>query len=311
MTGYGSAEGRLSGVTYAVEVSTVNNRYFKATLRLPETLGFLEGDIEKQLRQEVSRGTVNYVLRQKGAPAEALFEINEKALVTLLKRLGRISPSGGLEGKLDLGGLLALPGILSPAVPSGTLAGRIRRKVLAITQQAMKGIKAMRAAEGAALAADMEQHCRAIKANLEKIRLRSAGGPQQYAEKLRKRVGELLTAAKLKLNDETVAREVAIFADRADISEEVARLDSHLVQFEKGLTGNQPVSAKAPTKPKKQERRRAVAGQAGRKLDFICQEMLREANTIGSKACDADIVHLVVDIKCRIDRIKEQVQNVE
>jgi len=96
--------------------------------------------------------------------------------------------------------------------------------------------------------------------------------------------------AKLKLNDETVAREVAVFADRADISEEVSRLDSHLVQFEKGLKGSKAT---------------------GRKLDFICQEMLREANTIGSKACDAAIVHLVVDIKCRIDRIKEQVQNVE
>jgi uncharacterized protein (TIGR00255 family) len=290
MTGYGSAEGRLGGVTYAVEISAVNNRYFKPILRLPEALGFLEGDIEKQLRQELSRGTVNYVLRQKGAPAEALFEINERALATLLKRLGKISPTGGVERELDLGGLLSLPGILSPAVPGAALAGRIRRKVLAITRQAMKGLKAMRAAEGTALAADMEQHCRAIKASLEQIRLRSAAGPQQYAEKLRKRVDELLTAAKLKLNDEMVAREVAIFADRADISEEVARLGSHLVQFEKSLKDNR---------------------QAGRKLDFICQEMLREANTIGSKACDADIVHLVVDIKCRIDRIKEQVQNVE
>lgn len=280
----------MSGVTYAVEVGTVNNRYFKATLRLPETLGFLEGDIEKQLRQEVSRGTANYVLRQKGAPAEALFEINEKALATLMKRLGRISPARGMERELDLGGLLALPGILSPAVPSAAMAGRIRRKVLAITRQAVKGLKAMRSAEGAALLADLEQHCRAIKSNLERIQLHSAAGPQQYADKLKKRVDELLAAAKLKLNDETVAREVAIFADRADISEEVARLDSHLVQFAKALRGNQ---------------------QAGRKLDFICQEMLREANTIGSKACDAGIVHMVVDIKCRIDRIKEQVQNVE
>jgi uncharacterized protein (TIGR00255 family) len=100
----------------------------------------------------------------------------------------------------------------------------------------------------------------------------------------------LLAAAKLKLNDETIAREVAVFADRIDISEEIARLDSHLEQFGKALKGNM---------------------QAGRKLDFISQEMLREANTIGSKASDADVVHLVVEIKCRIDRIKEQVQNVE
>jgi len=292
MTGYGNAEGRLSGVTYLVEISTVNNRYFKPTIRLPETLGFLESDVEKELRREVLRGTANYTLRQKGAPADALFEINEKALATLLKRLGKISPSGGLERELDLGGLLALPGILSPAVPSSKEADRIRRKVLAITRQALKGLRSMRAAEGEALSADLEKHCRAIKTSLEQIQTRSAAGPKQYAEKLKKRIEELLSVAKLKLNDETLSREVAIFADRADISEEIARLDSHLVQFAKGL--------------------KSSAGQGeGRKLDFICQEMLREANTIGSKAGDSEIVHLVVDIKCRIDRIKEQVQNVE
>jgi uncharacterized protein (TIGR00255 family) len=292
MTGYGNAEGRLSGTTYFVEISTVNNRYFKPTIRLPETLGFLESDVEKELRREVSRGTANYTLRQKGATAEALFEINEKALTTLLKRLGKISPSGGLERELDLGGLLALPGILSPAVPSSRDADRIRRKVLAITKQALKGLKSMRATEGEALSADLEKHCRAIKTSLEQIQARSAAGPKQYAEKLKRRIEELLSVAKLKLNDETLAREVAIFADRADISEEIARLDSHLVQFTKGL--------------------KSSAGQGeGRKLDFICQEMLREANTIGSKAGDSEIVHLVVDIKCRIDRIKEQVQNVE
>jgi uncharacterized protein (TIGR00255 family) len=293
MTGYGNAEGRLSGTTYFVEISTVNNRYFKPTLRMPETLEFLESDVEKELRREISRGTANYTLRQKGAPAEALFEINEKALATLLKRLGKISPAGGLERELDLGGLLALPGILTPAVPSGNEAEKIRRKVVAVTRQAIKGLKAMRAAEGEALAADLEKNCRAITVSLEQIRARSAAGPQNYAEKLKKRVEELLSVAKLKLNDETLAREVAIFADRADISEEVARLDSHLVQFKKSLRGSQPRQAE------------------GRKLDFICQEMLREANTIGSKASDSGIVHLVVDIKCRIDRIKEQVQNVE
>jgi uncharacterized protein (TIGR00255 family) len=290
MTGYGIAKGRLNGVTYIVEIGTVNNRYFKATIRLPETLGFLETDIEKVLRQELSRGTANYTLRQKDAPAEALFEINEKALKALINRLSKISPTGDVERELDLGGLLALPGILSPATPAGTIAGRIRKKVIAITYQAIKALKTMRAAEGAALAADLRQHCKSIKKSLERIRKQSKTGPAQYADKLKKRVDEMLATANLKLDNDTISREVAVFADRADISEEIARLDSHLVQFNNALSGKQ---------------------QAGRKLDFICQEMLREANTIGSKAADADIVHQVVEIKCRIDRIKEQVQNVE
>jgi uncharacterized protein (TIGR00255 family) len=290
MTGYGNADGRLDGVTYVVEIGTVNNRYFKATIRLPETLEFIEADVEKVLRQELLRGTANYTLRQKGAPAEALFEINEKAMKTLMDRLGRISPTADIKRELDLGGLLALPGILSPAIPTGTAAAKIKKKIIAITHQAIKALKAMRATEGAALEADLRQHCKTIKTSLERIRKQSVVSPAQYAEKLKKRVDEMLATAKLKLDEDTIAREVAVFADRADISEEIARLDSHLVQFNSALSGKQ---------------------QAGRKLDFICQEMLREANTIGSKAADADIVHQVVEIKCRIDRIKEQVQNVE
>jgi len=290
MTGYGSAEGRFSGITYAVEISTVNNRYFKATIRLPEALEYLEGDIEKQLRTGISRGTVNYVLRQKGAPAEALFEINDKALGALMNRLSKIKTAGDIDRNVDMGVLLALPGIMSPAIPSGALAGKIRQKVTDVTKQAIKALKIMRSAEGKALEADLKSHCGSIKKNLEKIRDKSTASPQLYAEKLRKRVDEMLATAKIKIDDQTVAREVAVFADRADISEEIARLDSHLVQFEKALKSNE---------------------QSGRKLDFISQEMLREANTIGSKASDSEIVHMVVAIKCSIDRIKEQVQNVE
>jgi uncharacterized protein (TIGR00255 family) len=298
MTGYGNADGRLDGVTYIVEIGTVNNRYFKAMIRLPETLEFLETDIEKVLRHELSRGTANYTLRQKDAPAEAIFEINEKALKSLISRLSKISPAGDVERELDLGGLLALPGILSPAIPTGVMARRIRKKVITITQLAIKALKAMRATEGAALAADLRQNCKSIKTSLERIRRQSITGPSQYAEKLKKRVDEMLAAANLKLDDDTIAREVAVFADRADISEEIARLDSHLAQFNSALSGKQQAGSTS-------------SPQAGRKLDFICQEMLREANTIGSKAADADIVYQVVEIKCRIDRIKEQVQNVE
>jgi uncharacterized protein (TIGR00255 family) len=290
MTGYGAGEGRIGGVTYAVEIRTVNNRYFKASIRLPETVAFLEEDIERVLRKELSRGMVNYTLRLKDMPAEALFDINEKALRTVVRRLGKINASGGVEWELDVGGLLSLPGILTPALPDARTAGRITRKVLAVTRRALRGLKSMRAAEGAALAADLGRHCKAIERNLATVCSRNKGGPKEYAEKLIKRIDELLATAKLQLNDETVAREVAIFTDRSDISEETARLDSHLRQFEKTV---------------------GTDDQAGRKLDFICQEMLREANTIASKALDADVVHRVVDIKCLIERIKEQVQNVE
>jgi uncharacterized protein (TIGR00255 family) len=290
MTGYGDAEGQLNGVTYTLEIKTVNSRYLKANIKLPETVAFLEEDIEKLLRKNLSRGTVNYVLRLKNAPANVLFDIDEPALKTLMETLNRIATSANIQCPIDIGTLLNLPGILEPASPDEEIAEQIKKTVLDITQEAIEKLKQMRAAEGAALEADLKQNCSAIKQDLELIRVRSEIVLHKYAERLRKRVNELLAEAKLKLDEETLAREVAIFAERSDISEEIARLDSHLQQL---LDGCQ------------------INGQAGRRLDFISQEMLREANTIASKASDSEITSCVVNIKCRIDRIKEQIQNVE
>ncbi len=292
MTGYGEAQGEINGVSYAVEVKAVNNRYFKAIVRLPEAVAFLEEDIEKLLRKNLSRGTVNYVLRLKdvSANANALFNINEAALQAVVEKLGRVGSSAGVKGTIDIGSLLSLPGIIRPTSPDKDAAEKIRKKVLQISRQAIEKLKQMRAAEGAALEADLERYCKAIKKELERIRARSNAVVQQYAKRLKKRADELLAGAKLKLDEETLAREVAVFADRSDISEEIARLDSHLQQFAEICR---------------------VSGQAGRRLDFISQEMLREANTIASKAYDVEITRCVLDIKCQVDRIKEQVQNVE
>ena len=290
MTGYGDAEGQLSGVIYAVEIRTVNNRYFKASVRLPEMVAFLEEDIEKLLRRNLSRGAVNYVLRLKNISTNVLFDIDEAALRAVMERLTRVGSSVDIKCPIDVGSLLNLPGIIQPTLPDEKMAGRIKEMVLNITQEAINRLKQMRVAEGAALAADLESHCKAISQNLERIRARGDAVLQEYAKKLRNRVDGLLADAKLKLDEETLAREVAIFADRSDISEEIARLDSHLQQFTESCRAN---------------------GQTGRRLDFISQEMLREANTIASKASDIEIIRCVVDIKCRIDRIKEQVQNIE
>jgi uncharacterized protein (TIGR00255 family) len=290
MTGYGGAEGRLDGVTYTVEIRTVNNRYFKANIKLPESVAFLTEAVEKLLRGNLSRGTVNYVLRLRNASANVLFDIDQTALQTVMEKLSRIASSANINCTIDIGSLLNLPGILEPATPDENTAEQIKKTVLEISQEAVEKLKQMRAAEGAALEADLKKHCNAIKQDIERICARSEVVLTRYAEKLKKRVNELLAAAKLKLDEETLAREVAIFAERSDISEEIARLDSHLLQLLQGCQTN---------------------SQAGRRLDFISQEMLREANTIASKASDTEITSCVVDIKCRIDRIKEQVQNVE
>jgi uncharacterized protein (TIGR00255 family) len=290
MTGYGEAQGETGGINYAVEVKAVNNRYLKTIVKLPDILAFLEEDVERLLRANLARGTVNYVLRCKDVSASTLFDIDESALQAIVEKLGRIKPSAEMTRSIDIGSLLNLPGIIRPMQPDEEAAERMKLAILKTSEEAIDRLKEMRAAEGAALEADLNVHCREIQESLGQIRRRSGVVVQEYARKLKKRVDDLLAHAELKLDEEALAREVAILADRSDISEEIARLDSHLQQFATACGGDD---------------------QAGRRLDFISQEMLREANTIASKSSDAEITRTVVDMKCRVDRIKEQVQNIE
>jgi uncharacterized protein (TIGR00255 family) len=290
MTGYGEAQGQADGVSYAVEIKTVNNRYLKTIVKLPELASFLEEDIDKLLRKNISRGTINYMLRLRDVSAGTLFEIDEAALQAVVEKLSRAGSSSGINPAIDIGNLLSLPGMIQPALPDKERAERIRRLILQISQEALDKLKNMRAVEGGYLQADINKCCKAIEQDLEQIRARSGIVIREYAEKLKKRVNELLALAEIKIDEGILAREVAVFADRSDISEEIARLDSHLQQFDQCCRGSD---------------------QAGRRLDFISQEMLREANTIASKASDTDTTRYVVNIKCQIDRIKEQVQNIE
>jgi uncharacterized protein (TIGR00255 family) len=290
MTGYGEADGVLDGVSYAVEIKAVNNRYLKTIIKLPDTCAYLDGDIDKELRKALSRGTINFVLRFKDISADALFEIDESALRSVVAKLKDVSSSIGCQGSIDLASLLTLPGMVRPVLPDEETVAKVRELVVRLTREAIEKLKRMREAEGKFLQADLMGHCDAMAKQLEEICRRSDAVVAEYAKRLRKRVDELLAEAKLKLDEETLSREVAILADRSDISEETARLDAHLQQF------------------------RAICrmdGQAGRRLDFLSQEMLREANTMASKAADAQIARAVVDIKCLIERIKEQIQNVE
>ena len=290
MTGYGEAQGEADGVSYAAEVKTVNNRYLKTIIKLPELASFLEEDIDKLLRKNILRGTINYVLRLKDTSASTLFDIDETALQAVVEKLSRAGSSTGINGAIDIGNLLTLPGIIQPALPDKERAGQIRKFVLEISQEALDKLKQMRATEGDYLEVDIKKCCTTIEEGLEQIRGRTDVVIQEYADKLKKRVNELLAHAEITIDEGILAREVAIFADRSDISEEIARLESHLQQFAQCYRGSD---------------------QAGRRLDFISQEMLREANTIASKASDTETTRYVVDIKCQIDRIKEQVQNIE
>ncbi len=291
MTGYGSAEGHFNGVDYAVEIRAVNNRYFKVKIKIPEATAFLEEDVEKLLRQNIARGMVNYTLRLKNAPADMLFNVDGSALQTIVERLNKISDSVKIKCSIDLAQLLTLPGMLTQLTLKEEVAAQVKEKILGLTQEALAKLMQMRKAEGQAMADDLISYCGAISSNLERIRERSLVVPDEYAKKLKQKADALLVDSKFDLDEATLTREIAVLAERSDTSEEIARLDSHLQQ----VTDNCHKGA----------------GQMGRRLDFLAQEMLREANTIASKALDTEIIHLVVDMKCQIERIKEQVQNVE
>ncbi len=289
MTGFGQACAEIDGVIYTVEVRSVNNRYFKVQMRLPDMAAFLETEIEKLHRQSVQRGTINYSLRMKNVSGKALFDIDEHTLVDYVQRLKNLP---GIDGpcRIDLAAMLSLPGVVQPAIPTEEQAQTMRQAVLTLTQEALDKLSVSRGEEGKLLKADLLANCECIESELAAIGKRVDTVVQDYHKRLQERVGNLLAQAKLKLDEDLLAREVAIYAERSDIAEEVSRLGAHLQQFRECCEKGESV---------------------GRRLDFVTQEMLREANTIASKSSDAMIARSVIDIKCAIDRVKEQVQNVE
>ena len=289
MTGFGGAQGQAEGVEYAVEVRSVNNRYFKGIIRLPESWGHAEAEIEKLVRSRISRGTVTLSIRMKVPDDEAAYRVNTAALTRYVEQLRPLEMDANPAFRIDLGAMLQLPGVCQPP-PMEELCQKTRSGLMQLVGQALDALMKMRQEEGKAVDADLRGHCRVIEENLAAVCERSPDVVKLYYERLAARVEELTTAGRVKIDEETLAREVAIYAERCDIAEEISRLTGHMDQFRQALDS---------------------AETGGRKLDFIAQEMLREANTIASKANDADIGRAVVEIKTAIDRIKEQVQNVE
>lgn len=294
MTGFGDAAAEKDGFRYLVEIKSLNNRYFKPTIRLPEMVSGLEPEIESILRRKLGRGSVIYSLRMKGDDADNA--LAPQIDVEMLRRyIGQLAQAG-LEVR-EPERLLGLPGVVR--IPDRNEAADAeldvdihRDSVLKLTEQSVEALQAMRQREGGMLLADLMQHTGLVARHLTFIRQRASGVVNQYHDKLLARVNELLAKAQLNIAKEDLLKEVAVYAERSDISEEIVRLQHHVEQFEGDCRDDQQP-------------------HVGRKLDFIAQEMLREANTIGSKANDAEIAVRIVEIKGAIDRIKEQVQNVE
>jgi uncharacterized protein (TIGR00255 family) len=295
MTGFGDASQQVDGVHYSVEARSLNNRYFKPTIRLPEDIAGLEAEFEALLRRRLTRGSITLTIKTKTSGADAAQQVNDAALLAYLERLNAIQTK--LEGNssafnIDLTALLGLPGVLSPSRDQHAILEKARPVLKQLVGQACDRLITMRQEEGAAIARDFDKQRGVIHQRLEQVKERVPLVIEQYHQRLKTRVDDLLARAELKVDEKDLLREVAIFAERADISEEISRLSGHLDQFEKMVVaaGKEPV---------------------GRTLDFLTQELLREANTIASKSNDELISRAVVEMKGAIDRIKEQAQNVE
>lgn len=289
MTGFGSAQAVIQGVEYAVEVRSVNNRYFKGVIKLPESLSALEADIERILRKEVYRGTVTLAVRMRIPDDQRAYRVNTAALASYIDQLRVLEVEANPTMRIDLAQLLQLPGVTEPP-PVEELCQRTQQGLMDLIRKVLADLARMRDQDGKGLQDEFTGHCRMI---LQKVAGIAGLAPQvvrDYQDRLIARVKELTASAKIDIDAESLAREVALFAERCDVAEEISRLRTHVEQFLATMAAPEP---------------------SGRKLDFIAQEMLREANTIGSKANDATIAQAVVDIKTAIDRIKEQAQNVE
>jgi len=292
MTGFGNARFRVGDFTFELEVRSVNHRHFDARIRLPRLLTNLEPDVRARLSARLARGKVDLsVIAPEGGALAPRLDVDLAAAREYLAAARALAESDGVAGELDAASLLSLPGV-SRFVEPELADGLLRERTLAAVDEALTALFAMRASEGAALARDLRARLdRALELTAE-IEQRSGLIQEAVRERLRKRARQLEAETGL-LDEARLHQEIAIAAERMDVTEEIVRLRSHVDQFRELL------DAAGPGRP------------VGRQLEFLLQELAREANTIGSKGSDAPIAHWVVELKTELERLREQVQNVE
>ena len=289
MTGFAEARRTHDGVAYGLEIRSLNHRYCKSSIKLPEGLQFLELEVERTLRQRLVRGSVNLTVRARSESSDRAAAINEAVLAGYIERLGAATLPPGIQATIDLASLLTAPGVCQTPEADETQREALGTLLNDVVAEALDLLIEMRLLEGQALRKVLLADCESVGRVVDRIQERAPVVLTEYQQRLRERVSALLAESKLELDGDGLLREIAIYADRCDISEELARLRCHVEQFVALCNNNE---------------------QAGRKLDFLTQELLREANTIGSKSNDSEIAHSVVELKSVIDRLKEQVQNV-
>ena len=292
MTGFGRASFSVDGVGFEVEVRSVNHRYLDLRVRVPRPLAEFESEVKALVRESLQRGKVELVLAlSSGAESRSRVHVDREAAEQYMEAARELAGKQEIAREWDVTSLLALPGVarfVEPELPRESLSTALRQGVAS----ALATLESMRVSEGVALERELAVRLENILARLESLGERSGEVQTRVRERLRKRADQLRNETGI-LDEARLHQEIVIAADRLDIIEELVRLRSHVDQF------RSIVADSGAGKP------------AGRRLDFLTQEMAREANTIGSKGSDAPISHDVVELKTEIERIREQVQNIE
>ena len=287
MTGFGAADGRVGDFRVGVEIRSVNHRFFNPSIKLPGAFSRWEAEVREALRQRVARGHVTLTARI-GRDTEGRTLVDEARFAGYVDHLRTLQQRHGLGGELDVGTILRMPDIFAAGEPMPEVESPV--ELLVIVNDAAESLSTMRAEEGARLAADLRERITTIQGAVARIAERAPGRVVEQRDRLRAAVREL--ADGVALDEQRVAQEIALLADKLDVSEEMARFAAHLAAFRQTLDddGGEPV---------------------GKRLGFLLQELLRETNTTGSKANDVTILREVVAIKEELERIREQVENLE
>jgi uncharacterized protein (TIGR00255 family) len=287
MTGYGSGSAQKDDITVSVEIRTVNHRFLDLHIRLSREHLFLEGGIQQLVRGVLDRGRVEVNTTIQNA-SPATFLVNTNLVRGYMEAAGKLKQEFSLQDSLELKSLLSLPGVLQNRDTVTDSAGTISELVAPAIKAALDGVLQMRRKEGEALRTDMLKNLSAVEESSREIQRLSANSATEYMQKLRDRLSQLLPQSGI--DPQRLAQEAALLADKCDISEEVARLRSHTEQYHALMDGKE---------------------KAGKKLDFLLQELQREANTILSKSGNLDVSRNAIAIKADIEKLREQVQNVE
>ena len=290
MTGFGRGEFNDGKRNIVVEIKSVNHRYCEIQVRMPRRYSFAEDAIKNTIKKYVNRGkfdvsmTVEYI-----AESDIRVDLNRPLVQQYIDNMNVLRDEYGVNGDITLELISGMPEVLKQ-VSDVENEDEIRENIIKATEAASANLVKMREVEGEKLAKDLVERADIIKAMVDDISVKAAALPSIYKEKLKARIDDLLDGV-AEITEERLAQEVALFADKADITEEITRLRSHMDQMKSIISES--------------------TGADGKKLDFLVQEMNREANTIGSKANDLGITEIMLKIKSEVEKIREQVQNIE